>query len=324
MLQSYHMPDLSHLPTTQKTAVAMGVIQLDEHVFGHIGDKTLPTGDVLTLCEICGINGAKTSADLLTLRPNITLDQVQVSTQLDDNNHTITLFCLVRAQTRHNIDSQAIAGVQAALLCLWDASRASNPTITQTCLLARRDSKINVWIDLEKSPDWVIQLINPKPQMSLKDRKVCVLTLSDRAHLGLYEDKSGIIICDIMREYGALIEDYKIIPDEPEILRNHVLELIAKQNPDVIITTGGTGVAPRDITPETLLPMFDRLVPGVGEHLRDDGADFTPLSWSSRSIAGIIDQTLIITLPGSPRAVNEGLSALLPELLPHLLRIMRP
>ena len=87
------------------------------------------------------------------------------------------------------------------------------------------------------------------------------------------------------------------------------------------ITTGGTGISPRDYTPEALLPLFNKEIPGVGELLRSDGARYTPLSWSSRAVGGIMGNTLVITLPGNPAAVKEGLNALLPKLIPHLIRI---
>jgi molybdenum cofactor synthesis domain-containing protein len=97
--------------------------------------------------------------------------------------------------------------------------------------------------------------------------------------------------------------------------------MVKRHTPHLLITTGGTGVSPRDYTPEALLPLFDKVIPGVGELLRSDGAQYTPLSWSSRAVGGIIGSTLVITLPGNPAAVSEGLGALLPKLIPHLIRI---
>ncbi|MBL0338759.1 MAG: hypothetical protein IPP67_06245 [Rhodospirillaceae bacterium] len=91
----------------------------------------------------------------------------------------------------------------------------------------------------------------------------------------------------------------------------------------MIACTGGTGVSSRDVTPEALTALFDKEIPGVGELLRSDGAKHTALSWSSRSIAGTINKTLVITLPGNPSAVKEGMEVLLPILSPILIRIMR-
>lgn len=97
----------------------------------------------------------------------------------------------------------------------------------------------------------------------------------------------------------------KIIPDDKDGIAATVQEMVKSHSPHLLVTQGGTGVSPRDYTPEALLPLFDKEIPGVGELLRSDGAQYTPLSWSSRAVGGIIGSTLVITLPGNPAAVSE-------------------
>ena len=124
-----------------------------------------------------------------------------------------------------------------------------------------------------------------------------------------------------LQKDGCRICDYQVISDDKEKIAKTVLEMVKTHQPHLIITTGGTGVSPRDFTPEALLPLFDKTIEGIGELLRYDGAKYTPLSWSSRAVAGLIGSTLVITLAGSPKAVTEGMGALLPKLIPHLIRI---
>ena len=138
-----------------------------------------------------------------------------------------------------------------------------------------------------------------------------VITLSDRCFKGIAEDKGGPLIAE---EIGNLMKskDCKfditstIIPDEPDLLRNRIIESV-EENCDLIITTGSTGIGPRDIAPETIKQLLDKEIPGVMEMIRVKYGAEKPNALLSRSVAGIIGQTLIFALPGSPKAVKEYL-----------------
>ncbi|MFO1242054.1 MAG: MogA/MoaB family molybdenum cofactor biosynthesis protein [Rickettsiales bacterium] len=137
-----------------------------------------------------------------------------------------------------------------------------------------------------------------------------------------YEDVSGEPHSKAaLEEAGCSICDYQVIPDDKDGIAATVQEMVKRHTPHLLITTGGTGVSPRDYTPEALLPLFDKEIPGVGELLRNDGAQYTPLSWSSRAVSGIIGSTLVITLPGNPAAVSEGLGALFAQNSSRIIRI---
>ncbi|MEW6003179.1 MAG: MogA/MoaB family molybdenum cofactor biosynthesis protein, partial [Nitrospirota bacterium] len=138
---------------------------------------------------------------------------------------------------------------------------------------------------------------------------VAVLTLSDKGSRGEREDLSGPIIEDMLRPLGAEIRHYEILPDERELIKGRLLEYCGKV--DLILTTGGTGLAPRDVTPDATLEIIDKEVPGIAEVMRIEGCKKTSRSMLSRAVAGIKGKTLIINLPGSPKAVKENLEVIL-------------
>lgn len=325
MQNTFRMIDVGNKPVTYRVAVASGEIHVGKEAFALIRDRKLPKGDVLMLAEIAGIQGAKKAYEMIPLCHPMGLDHVKIITELDEENASVTVFCFASTHAKTGVEMEALAGVNGALLTIWDLTKMVEPNLRMenVQLLAKLGGKSGRWLNPAGVPKWVMEAITPEPAPVLKNKDAVVITMSDRAHKGEYEDKSGALLKDILTRYGANIADYKVIPDDADTIRASVQETIKAHAPAVIICTGGTGVAKRDVTPEALAPLFDKKIPGVGELLRDDGAKYTSLSWSSRAVAGVIGDTLVITLPGNPAAVKEGMDALLPDLIPHLIRIIR-
>jgi len=140
-----------------------------------------------------------------------------------------------------------------------------------------------------------------------------VITVSDRAAQGIYQDKSSPAVTELLKEYGYDIINTIIIPDEKNTIKNTLLTL-CEQGVHLIITTGGTGFSPRDITPEATKEVIEREVPGIAEYMRQRSMEITPRGMLSRGIAGIKANSLIINLPGSPKGATENLSFVLPSL----------
>jgi molybdopterin adenylyltransferase len=143
--------------------------------------------------------------------------------------------------------------------------------------------------------------------------KVGVITASDRGAVGESEDISAQVIIEMLKTIDGNVEDYRVLPDDIEILKNAMLEMCQK-NIALILTTGGTGLSPRDNTPEATLEVIEKEVPGIPEAMRQKSFEKTPHAMISRARAGIRGKTLIINLPGSPKAVRENLEVILPAL----------
>lgn len=139
--------------------------------------------------------------------------------------------------------------------------------------------------------------------------EVAVLTLSDKGSRGEREDLSGPLVKELMRRINADVRYYEILPDEKDLIKAKLIEYSGKV--DLIVTTGGTGLSPRDVTPDATLEVIEREIPGIAEAMRSEGNKKTKRAMLSRSVAGIRGNALIINLPGSPRALKESLEAVL-------------
>ncbi|MBN1662294.1 MAG: MogA/MoaB family molybdenum cofactor biosynthesis protein [Deltaproteobacteria bacterium] len=141
-----------------------------------------------------------------------------------------------------------------------------------------------------------------------------VITVSDKGSRGEREDVSGREIIAMLKDIDAVVDAAAIIPDEPDRIKETLIAYADGKKLDLILTTGGTGVSPRDLTPDATLAVIDKEVPGMAEAMRRQSAAITPHAMISRAVAGIRGQSLIINLPGSPKGVRENLSVVLPAL----------
>ena len=143
-----------------------------------------------------------------------------------------------------------------------------------------------------------------------------ILTISDKGSRGERQDKSGEAIREILSSVDTRIVNYDIVPDEKELIVEKLVKWVDEDDLDVLITTGGTGLTPRDVTPEATLAVVDKIVPGFAEAMRAESLKKTPMAMLSRAVAGTRGKCLIINLPGSTKAVRECLEVILPA-LPH-------
>jgi molybdenum cofactor synthesis domain-containing protein len=150
--------------------------------------------------------------------------------------------------------------------------------------------------------------------------RIAILTISDKASRGVREDLGGPAIREALAQLEAEWGEYRVVPDERRVISQALIDLC--ESADLVLTTGGTGLAPRDVTPQATLDVLDYEVPGIAEAMRAESMRVTPLGMLSRAVAGVRNGTLIVNLPGSPKAVREILAAIAAA-LPHAIDTLR-
>jgi cyclic pyranopterin phosphate synthase len=315
---SFKMIDVSEKEITRRRARAQGKILLSPEAFLAIKNKTNPKGDVLSLAEVAGIMACKRTSDLIPLCHPLPLQSVQMTFTLLESENGVAVTCEAITSAQTGVEMEALVGVQGALLAIYDLSKIVNPaiTITDVRLTFKEGGKSKYWSHPANRDDAVVE---PAPKF-LENLKVGVLTVSDRASAGKSEDLSGPAIRLVLESWGAEISASDIVADQKELIQRSVRKMVLESKLPLIIITGGTGLSPRDVTPEALEEIADRVIPGIGESLRKDGASHIATAWLSRSIGVLIGHSLVIALPGSKKAVLEGMETLKP-LLSHALHV---
>jgi molybdenum cofactor biosynthesis protein MoaC len=305
----FKMADVSGKRITRRRAVACGSIYMGAAAYDAVKNKTLPKGDALAMAEVSGIMGAKRTAEILPMCHPLPLDHVGVHFTLDDTNHSVTVYCSVVAEARTGVEMEALTGVQSALLSLWDLTKPVDPALRlgDTRLLVKEGGKSGLWFNPDGIPKWLeeqfIGLFSCAIQWS--DISCAVLVMSDRASAGVYADQSGALLKEHLNRLGANMVSYQVVADEATEIEKALRFIVEKESPRLILASGGTGPGPRDVTPAVLAQLLDCPLEGLGELLRRESAAFTNTAWLSRMGGGIFKGSLVIALPGSPKAVEE-------------------
>ena len=309
------MIDVGAKTATFRRAFAQGTITLSRESFHAVVEKKNPKGDVLAVAQIAGIQAAKRTADLVPLCHPLPLDEVRVDFDLDSSAFSITVHCVVSTVAKTGVEMEALCGVNGALLAIYDLSKAVDPvlTISEIRLNRKEGGKSGVWLH----PLHPLQPAEKSRTPELGGIKAAILTISDRCAKGEAEDLSGPLLTKSLKSSGAEIVESPIVPDDIHTIRNAVIRLVREHHAELVLCTGGTGLSPRDVTPEALEALWTKRIPGIGEHLRAEGSKQTPMAWWGRTESGMIDQALVVSLPGSLRAVQQGWE-LLRDILPTL------
>lgn len=317
---AFQMINICEKEPTRRRAVARGTIHLAPDAFTALRNGTNPKGDVLKLAEIAGIQAAKRTSELLPLCHPISLESVRVHFKSHPDQNSVTAYCECALTGKTGVEMEALAGVNGALLAIYDLSKAVNPvlSITDIRLELKEGGKNGTWVHPDSSaPDR-----ESAPELLLAGIRSAVLTISDRCSRGETEDRSGPLLTHELTRRGAEIVHHLTVADDIQAIRRTVMRFVKESGANLIVTTGGTGLGPRDVTPEALATLWERRLPGVGELLRSHGSRQTEMSWLSRCEAGLIGNTLVILLPGSAKAVEDGICAL-ERLIPHVLSIVQ-
>lgn len=319
---AFHMADIRNKRPTRRRAVAVGELAAGPHAFPLIVERRLPKGDALVMAEIAGLQGAKMASALMPLCHPLPLELVQLRCMPVPERHAIRVYCECATEARTGVEMEALAGANAALLTLYDLTKPVEPAlgIGGIRLLFKEGGKSGLWLHPEGMDDDERAHYRPRDLARLDDVPCAVLTLSDRASRGEYEDRSGPVLVDGLRRLGARVADAEVLPDGIEPLATR-LRALAGEGVRIALCTGGTGLGPNDATPDALRAVADRSVAGLAEMFRSESAKHTPLAWLSRAEVVQVGRMLVFALPGSQRAAKQGMDILAP-LLAHALAMV--
>lgn len=318
---SYYMADIRNKRPTRRRAVAVGEFHAGTELLTRILQRQLPKGDALMMAEMAGLQGVKLASALMPLCHPLNLELIRLRLLPVDQRGVLRVYCEVATEARTGVEMEALAGVNAALLTLYDLCKPVQPALSfgGVRLLFKEGGKSGLWRHPDGMSEEETAHYRPQSPVRLDDVRAAVVTLSDRASASVYQDRSGPVLVDGLEALGAHVQS-DILPDGAETLQLH-LRALAKAGVELILCTGGTGLGPRDETPEALRALGGRDVPGLAELCRSEGRHSTALSWLSRMAAVQYGNCLIIALPGSPRAVSQNFAILAP-ILAHALAMI--
>lgn len=291
------MIDVSPKFTTLRYAKAEGIFRARPEIIARVKNRTVPKGDVLATARCAGIAAAKRTADWITFCHPIPLDWVEVNFEIEAEQ--IRVCAEVRTIWKTGVEMEAITAVSAALLNIYDMLKPLDDdlSIDEIKLIKKTGGK------------------SDHTDKFSKPLNTAILVISDATYAGKREDKAGKIIQEFLQNQPVEVKKYEILPDDQEKISTRLTELIDIEKIDLIFTTGGTSLGPKDVTPEATKAVIDKEIPGISEAIRKHGKDRTPYAMFSREVSGLRRQSLIINLPGSSRGANESLQALFPGLL---------
>lgn len=296
------MVDITSKSNSLRKAIATAVVLVSkQETIDAIKNKTVPKGDVFEFSRAAGLFAIKKTSDVIPDCHPLPVEYASISHELDG----LTIIITVEVHTiyKTGVEVEAMHGAAITALTIYDMLKPLDKgiEISSIKLEAKKGGKSDF-----------------KDQQS-KDLRCAVIVCSDGVAAGEREDKSGKTILEKLKKLNLSADHHEIIPDDLSTIQEKVRQL-SKEEYDLVLLTGGTGLSPRDVTPDAIAPLLDREIPGIMEAARNYGQQRTPYAMLSRGVAGFIKNTLVITLPGSPKGVAETIDAIFPYVL-HVFRV---
>ncbi|AMO19620.1 bifunctional molybdenum cofactor biosynthesis protein MoaC/MoaB [Flavobacterium columnare] len=297
------MVDITHKSNSLRTAVAQAIVKVgSQDTIEAIIKKNVPKGDVFEVSKIAGLFAVKNTSNAIPDCHPLPIEFTSVSHDIQDLN--IQIIVTVKTIYKTGVEVEAMHGASIVALTMYDMLKPIDKSVEihSIKLIEKKGGKSEV-----KTID--------------NQLKIGIIVCSDSISAGKKTDSAGKTIIKKIQKLGLESSFYKIIPDEVLDIQSEVMNLFTNQF-DLVIITGGTGLSARDITPEAIIPLLDKRIPGIEETIRNYGQQRTPYAMLSRSVVGFRGNTLIMALPGSTNGAGESIDAVFPSVL-HLFKIIK-
>ena len=296
------MVNITHKSNTLRKAIATAVVAVSsEATITAINNNQVPKGNVFEMSKTAGLFAAKRTSDMIPDCHPLPIEYTHISFEV--KGLEIHIFVEVHTIYKTGVEVEAMHAASVVALTLYDMLKPIDKgiEIRNIRLVEKKGGKT----DYKEATEGLT---------------AAVIVCSDTIAAGKKEDKAGKAIIAHLERY-AVPATYTLIPDEVADIQNHIKQAVSK-NTSLILITGGTGLSPRDVTPEAVRPLLDREIEGIAETIRSYGQDRTPYSMLSRSVAGTIGNSLVIALPGSTKGATESMDAVFPAVF-HIFKMLK-
>ena len=297
------MVDITHKNNTLRNATAQAIVRVShKNTVQAIEQNQVPKGNVFEMSRAAGLLGIKKTPDLLPDCHPLPIEYANIAYEMEGLD--IKIIVTVKTIYKTGVEVEAMHGASIVALNMYDMLKPIDKgvEIHHIKLLEKTGGKSGI-----KIPETPIQ--------------AAVIVCSDSISEGKNQDKAGKAIMELLETHKVSISDYEVIADDKELIQQTTKTLVEKEIP-LIIFTGGTGLSPRDNTPEALEPLLDKHIPGIEEAIRSYGQNRTQFAMLSRSVVGLVGNSLVIAVPGSTKGAKESIQAIFPAVL-HLFEILK-
>lgn len=297
------MVDITQKSSSLRKAIAQAILKVSHpDTIAAVVNRTVPKGDVLEMAKTAGLFAAKRTADMIPDCHPLPIEFTSIKYEIGEME--IIILAEIHTIYKTGVEVEAMHAASVVALTMYDMLKPIDKGISI--------EKISLVEKIGGKTDF-------KKDISLT-LKAAVIVCSDSISAGQNEDKAGKSILEKLKNWNVEVPVYQVIPDEISMIQSTAKELV-NQGINLIIFAGGTGLSPRDVTPEALIPILDKQIPGIEETIRNYGQLRTPYAMLSRSVAGMIGDSLVLGIPGSTKGATESIDAVFPAAL-HIFKVL--